>query len=178
MFPFPSIIRYTWISKILNCKKLNYRIWQDRRRVVLPSYSCGSCDHVYTGEMYGCGNAQVTPDAGPAQAHLQTALNIYSFQKRQWRTAGRLLFMKAVLMRKPAPLQKTVFIVPGFQSMNSNLFLNHKSLYSHVTLSTLLLGSRFLICKMDMKNYRNKQVIICKALKMCLCALKLGVSAM
>ena len=42
-----------------------------------------------------------------------------------WRTAGRLLFMKAVLMRKPEPLRKAVFIVPGFQSMNSNLFLNH-----------------------------------------------------
>ena len=42
-----------------------------------------------------------------------------------WRTAGRLLFMKAVLMRKPEPLQKAVFIVPGFQSMNSSLFLNH-----------------------------------------------------
>lgn len=177
MFSFPSIIRYTWISKILKCGKLNYRIWQDRRRVVLPSYSCGSCDHVYTGKMYGCGNAQVTPDAGPAQSYLQTALNIYSSQKWQWRTAGRLLFMKAVLMRKSEPLQKAVLLSLDFKVWIQIYFWITASLYSHVTLNTLLLGSSFLICKMEMINYRNKQVI-CKALKMCLCALKLGVSAM
>lgn len=33
-----------------------------------------------------------------------------------WRTAGRLLFMKAVLMRKPEALQKAVFIVLDFKA--------------------------------------------------------------
>ena len=82
------------------------------------------CGRVYTGEMNEYGNAWVTPNAGLAQAHLQTALNIYS-SEMTWRTAGRFVFMKAVLMRKPEPLRKAVFIVPGFKSMNSNLFLNH-----------------------------------------------------
>nr|XP_042091066.1 UPF0235 protein C15orf40 homolog isoform X2 [Ovis aries] len=68
----------TWISKILKCEKLHHKISDRIGEGLFYCLIPMDRGHVYSGEMIERGNARGTPNVGLAQAHLQTALNIYS----------------------------------------------------------------------------------------------------
>ena len=174
MFSFPS---NTWISKILKCGKLHHKISDRIGEGLFYCLIPVDCGRVYTGEMNEYGNAWVTPNAGLAQAHLQTALNIYSSQKWHGGLQAGCSLWRLYWWGSLNHFGKQCSLSLDFKAWIQIYFWITTSLCTYVTLNTLLLGSSFLICKMEMINYRNK-VIIGKALKICLCALKLGVSAM